>query len=271
MNLVTLPYLIEAPDLEIIRNNANLLIIDLGTQEQYGQQHIPGAVHFDIELLKLGHKPAPGLLPSIDNLSKALNSIGIEQFSQVVCYDHDNGASAARLMWTLELVQHSRFSMINGGMTAWLASSLPIETEIIQGKSSTQKYTLDRSVLAEKSDVLKAIQNNNPVILDVRSKEEFNGEKSPSDRKGHIPGAVNIDWQNMIDQNNSKKLKSAQDIQNLLLQAGITKDSEVILHCQTHMRSSHSFVVLRSLGYKKIKGYAGSWSEWASDAELPIV
>ncbi len=73
-----------------------------------------------------------------------------------------------------------------------------------------------------------------------------------------------------VDRDRNFRLKEAEEIDNLLIQLGVTPDKEVIMHCQTHHRSSHTYLVLKSLGYKNIKGYDGSWSEWGNDPDVPI-
>ena len=89
-------------------------------------------------------------------------------------------------------------------------------------------------------------------------------------RGGHIPGARNLNWLDTIDTTNNFRLKPSEDLQFMLNQIGITPDKEIITYCQTHHRSSHSYVMLKSLGYTRIRGYPGSWSEWGNSSETPI-
>ena len=108
------------------------------------------------------------------------------------------------------------------------------------------------------------------VFLDTRTPEEYRGINVRALRGGHIPGAVNFNWLDAIDQARNLRLKPAEDLRRLLEAAGAGPDKEVIAYCQTHHRSSHTYVVLKSLGYPRIKGYPGAWSEWGNLADTPV-
>jgi 3-mercaptopyruvate sulfurtransferase SseA len=94
--------------------------------------------------------------------------------------------------------------------------------------------------------------------------------KAQTSASTQVPGAVNFDWVNAIDQQRNLRLKPAEELRTLLETAGVTPDREVIVYCQTHHRSSHTYVVLKSLGYPRIKGYPGAWSEWGNLTDTPI-
>ena len=265
-----LPYIIESEELLDNLSTGSLVLVDLGTTEEFQQGHIPGAVHMDVGQLRLGTLPASGLLPGDSDLELSLKRIGLNDTSHVVAYDHDNNAKACRLLWTLEAAGHGNASLLNGGFTAWMVSGLPIDVGANNPAPGTIQLRFNPAVIADQEYVLHSLGDPNIVILDARSPEEYNGLKSPSLRKGHIPGAVNLNWLDTIDMTNNRKFKSPGELLKLLEARGVSKNREIIVHCQTHQRSSHSFVMLRSLGFKDLRGYAGSWSEWGNDPALPI-
>ena len=125
-------------------------------------------------------------------------------------------------------------------------------------------------MLATKADVLSALDDPTSQIVDARSLEEFMGTKSASDRKGRIPGAIHLNWLDTMDPDRNHQLLPNDALEKLLSNRNIDRQCEVIVHCQTHHRSSHSYVMLKSLGFDKLRGYAGSWAEWAADLGLPI-
>jgi thiosulfate/3-mercaptopyruvate sulfurtransferase len=89
-------------------------------------------------------------------------------------------------------------------------------------------------------------------------------------RGGHIPGAVNIEWTDAMDKQHDLRLKPENELRQLLESKGITPDKMIVMHCQTHHRSAHTYILLKSLGYEKIKGYPGSWSDWGNEPNTPI-
>ncbi len=125
-------------------------------------------------------------------------------------------------------------------------------------------------VVADKAYILAHLDDLGVVILDTRSPAEFSGIDIRAARGGHIPGAINMDWILAMDRERNLRLKSEVELRGILENLGITPDKEVITHCQTHHRSSHTYVTLKALGFPRIKGYPGSWSEWGNDLELPI-
>jgi len=266
----TLPYLLECEQLQQSLNTPEILILCLGKREQYDQAHIPGARFLDHSRLNRGIPPANGLLPDIQEIEQAFQSIGLHTANHIVCYDDDAGTRAARMMWVLEAMGHNKLSYLNGGLLAWLGENRPVEFTDHPAEPSEWRANPDPSVFADKHYVLSKIHQPGVKIVDARSPEEYTGQKSASARTGRIPGSVNLNWLDTIDNTNNRKLKSPKDLKQLLKQRGISPEDEIIVHCQTHQRSSHSFMMLRSLGYKKLRGYAGSWSEWAADPDLPV-
>ncbi len=105
-------------------------------------------------------------------------------------------------------------------------------------------------------------------IVDVRGANEYSGITQSTQRNGHIPGAVNLEWTFARDA--SLRLKPLVELKQILRSRGITPDKEVIVHCQTHHRSAHTYIVLKALGYPSIKGYPGSWSEWGNRVDTPV-
>ena len=121
-------------------------------------------------------------------------------------------------------------------------------------------------------DVQNALEGSTK-LLDVRTKEGFNGEimKNGASRKGRIPGAIWLDWHSLIDYEGDQKFHSKKEIEKRLKKIGIKKDDEIIVYCHSGVRSSHTFFVLTEiLGYKNVKNYDGSWVEWSHNNALPI-
>ena len=270
MSLSTIPYILEAHQLKEIQNRkspGDILVVEVGKQEDYVKQHIPNARFIGISEIKCPDAPRQGHLPPLAQLSQSLGAAGITSDTHVVAYDNNLNSAAARLLWVLEAVNHRKMSLLNGGLSAWMAAGYEFESGDPVQSDASLPVTLNPDVIASKQDVLSAINMPDITIVDSRSPEEHRGEKSASDRKGRIPGSVNLNWLDTIDQD--RRFRPEHELLDLLNARGIEKQQELIVHCQTHQRSSHAFVMLRSLGFSQVKGYAGSWSEWSADPECP--
>ena len=123
----------------------------------------------------------------------------------------------------------------------------------------------------DKDYILAHLKDPAVVLLDARSPDEYTGRTKRAARVGHIPGAVNYNWTDAMDQSRFLRLKDAQELKRALEGLGVTPDKEVITYCQTHHRSAHTYVVLKSLGYPKVKAYPGSWSEWGARDDTAVV
>ena len=265
-----LPLIVEPA--ELVRNLGaeKLLIVDLCRPETYAQTHAPGAVHIDYAQIVAARPPAMGMLPSEAQLSEVFSGIGLTPDSHVVAYDDEGGGRASRLLWTLDVIGHAHYSLLNGGLQAWLNDRHPVSSEAVRRPRSQYTVKFRDTAVADKNYIVSHLRDPNVVFVDTRTPAEYRGETRRADRAGHIPGAINFDWVNAIDQTRSLRLKPAQELKQALSQMGITPDKEVIAYCQTHHRSAHTYIVLKSLGYPRVRGYPGSWSEWGNSPETPI-
>ena len=243
------------------------LVVDLCRDENYQRHHIPGAVHISPSDLVSGGKPAVGKLPPVESLEKLFSRIGYEPGKHIIAYDDEGGGWAGRFIWTLDVVGHKKSSYLNGGLIAWAEDQLPLTSSAPETRETIVALTIQSEFIAEKEEVLASLNDANIQIWDARSPEEYVGKQVFAARGGHIPGAINCDWLELIDR--QKGLRLRQDIANLVSAKGFDSSSKIITHCQTHHRSGLTYLVGKVLGFN-IKAYHGSWAEWGNDSDTPI-
>ncbi len=267
---MTLPLLIEAEQLANHLDDDNLLIIDLCSEDSFKQGHIPGAVHVAPKEIILGEKPAPGKLPPLERLSALFERLGLTTDTHVVCYDDEGSGWAGRFIWTLDIIGHTRYSCLDGGILAWRAANLEESQQINEPKPVAQNLTLNTGALATAEDILAELADPHSKLLiwDARSPAEYAGEKVLAQKGGHIPGAINAEWTSLMDMENQRRLR--KDAKDYLQSLGITADKSIVTHCQTHHRSGLTYLAAKILGFPDIRAYAGSWSEWGNREDTPV-
>ena len=270
MNIPTLPLLIEPDNLEQHLNDSNVRIVDLCRTDIYASQHLPGAVHLDYTKIIRNTPPVIGLLPEAKTLAGIFSELGIAPHTHVVAYDEEGGGKAARLLWTLHAMGHTRTSLLNGGLAAWAGEGHRMEAAAAAVAPASYQVNINNSVVADRAYILAQLKNPGVRLLDCRSTREFSGAVRSAERAGHIPGAVNMDWLLAMDQTRNLRFKTPAELRALLEQRDVTPSQEVIVYCHTHHRSAHTYMVLKSLGYERVRGYPGSWSDWGNAADTPV-
>lgn len=268
--MTVLAPIIEPEHLQQALGNTSLLIIDCSSEANFLEAHIPGAVHIKPSALQCGLKPAVGKLPSQEQLTELFSGIGLSADHHVVAYDDEGGGWAGRLIWTLEVLGHSKWSYLNGGRIAWIAENRPTESGPVIAQASDYRANISRHYIAECDTVLEGLQQNDFAVWDARSAEEYRGEKVLAQRGGHIPGAIHLDWLDLMDPSNDYRLKPLAELEQQLIELGLGKDKTIATHCQSHHRSGLSWLVMKLLNYPNILGYHGSWSEWGNRDDTPI-
>jgi thiosulfate/3-mercaptopyruvate sulfurtransferase len=237
--------------------------VDVDTSA-YDQGHVPGAVGWNWQTQLQ------------DTLRRDL--AGITPETTVILYGDNNNWFAAWGLWQLKYYGHADVRLMNGGRKKWLEEKRQISTDVpkIQATNYAVKPP-DASIRAKREDIFSVLEKRSPAqLVDVRSADEFSGKviappgmTETAQRGGHIPGAASIPWAQAVAEDGT--FKPADALRQLYGAKGITGDQEVIAYCRIGERSSHTWFVLKYLlGYKNVRNYDGSWTEWGNLVGAPI-
>ena len=254
--------------------SVRLVEVDVDTTS-YEQSHIPGAVAWNWT-----SQLADGIrrdIASRDEFSTLVGQSGIGPDTTIVLYGDNNNWFAAWAYWQLKLFGHRDVRILNGGRKLWLDQGLPLTTDVPSHPATGYRLPEpDFALRAFRDDILPRLGDPTLALVDVRSPAEFNGEiiappgmSETAQRAGHIPGAASIPWAQTVREDGT--FKSRDELANLYEAKGITSDKDVIAYCRIGERSSHSWFVLHELlGYKRVRNYDGSWTEYGSLIGVPI-
>lgn len=258
-------------------NDANVRLVEVDVDTTaYDQGHIPGAVGWNWQK-QLQDNLVRDLIGK-SALEDLLGKSGIDNNTTIVLYGDNNNWFATWAFWQLRVYGNTNAKMMNGGRVKWVAEKRPLTADV--PSHPAKRYGAkdpDFSIRAFRDDVLKAVKEKNVPLVDVRSPAEYKGEllapptlpQEGAQRGGHIPGAVNIPWGQAVAPDGS--FKSADELATLYGGQGIKGDKPVIAYCRIGERSSHTwFVLTQLLGYKNVRNYDGSWTEYGSIVRAPI-
>lgn len=267
---MSLPFVIEPTQLAALlaQPTSKILIIDMCPEQTYLQGHIDGAVHVPPQKIVCGTAPVPGKIATEEQLNRLFSFLGLTPETHVVVYDDEGGGWAGRMIWTLDAIGHKNYSYLNGGRHAWLASGQSLSTEMPVVTPSSVNVKIDPVVVMEVTDVLGEMDRADFVVWDARSPAEFSGERITAQKNGHIPGAINCEWTNLMDPNQALRIRA--DAREYLASLGFTANKRIITHCQGHHRSGFTYLVGKAVGLN-IRAYHGSWAEWGNHPTTPVV
>lgn len=253
--------------LEKERQDPHMVILDARPAADYAKGHLPGALPINAYDNLIDSSPE-GEKVFHQWLTDTLGRLGLGPKDRVVVYEDKLGMRAARAFWMLWYAGQPQVGLLLGGLDAWRRSGLPVSTDPAPPRTANQyKLKPQRKWIATKQEVAGYENNRKVVILDVRTKDEFEGKSGSADcaKQGHIPGAVWVEWTEFLSADHST-LQAPEKLGLLLLQKGITPDKQIVIYCHRGARAAIVWAALDELGYPKVKNYVGSWHDWAGPA-----
>lgn len=264
--------LIGSSDLLILDCRHDLADLSRG-ERAYAQGHIPGAQYADLnrdlsDLSKpdLGRHP----VPDVSTFAATLARWGYRSQQQVVVYDDAGGAIAARAWWMLRLIGHCSVAVLDGGLPAWLAAGLSVETEVPQPEPSQVVVNFAASEIVYFDELSQKLQSENALLLDARGVPRFRGDVEPLDAiAGHIPGAINRpSSSNLAADGGFKSPALLRDEFSALLG---THSAKTLIHsCGSGVTACHNLLAMEHAGLAGSRVFAPSWSGWITDPVRPV-
>lgn len=248
----------------------NLVILYTGfvVKADYDKEHIEGSRFLWPDWLAFDKPEGSMYAPDVKTATKVLQDLGINKNSKVVvCHRGGDVTIAARMFMTLEhFGLKGKVSFLNGGIEAWKKAGYSVTNKPAVFKKGNF-VAVDNGLLVTKDYVQKSLQDKSAEIVDARAKRWFEGDPTGNPRDGHIAGAKNIPYQDMVDSTNS--LKQVSILENNFIAVVPDKEKELVLYCFIGQTACVDYLVGRSLGYS-IKVYDGSIQEWSRDEKLPM-
>lgn len=239
--------------------------------EDYAKAHIPGAVFFDIDEVADHANPLPHMLPSPPEFARMAGRLGLGDAQQIVVYD-TAGTAATRVWWMLRVMGHGDVAVLDGGLRKWRAEGRPLTDAVPRPKEQRFTPRFDRALVRDKAHILANLESRREQVVDARAAARFAGsapEPRPGLRAGHIPGAVNLPYDQLTDPKSGTFLP-ADALAARLKAAGLSPDQAVTASCGSGVSACVVAFALHLVGWKPAAVYDGSWSEWGLPGDTPV-
>ncbi|RXZ80416.1 sulfurtransferase [Paenibacillaceae bacterium] len=266
-------HLVQADWLYERLNNPDIVIFDArfnpgheqGGLVDYEQDHIPGAVYVDLRHDLTDERVERSFLPDADVLSAKLSGAGVNRETTVVIYGDGGNSAPFRLWWLLQYWGHKNAFILDGGYSSWKRAGYPLTADVPVPRAGRFKPVVNDKLIATAVEIRDRLPfvGKSLTIIDAR---QPHGEPELPWYKHHIPGAVPVSWKELFDVEGN--YRSQEEIRRLY--DGIDPQQEVILYCGRGVGSCPAIFALHELGYRQVRLYAGSWSDWSSDSGNPV-
>jgi thiosulfate/3-mercaptopyruvate sulfurtransferase len=241
----------------------------IDTHARYLTRHIPGAIFFDIDQHSDHTTPLPHMLPTTETFAASMSSLGISDTATIVIYEQEGVFSAPRAWWMLRTFGAPNVHILNGGLNAWLAASLPTESGEVHRPAATFHATLNHEAVKDFAQIQQLIADHKQ-ILDARSAARFTGaapEPRPNLSSGHMPGATSVPFTELVEEG---RLKSPESLRALFTAKHVDLNQPITTTCGSGVTAAVVALGLELAGAPNVTLYDGSWAEYAQHPEAII-
>lgn len=243
----------------------------VGARDEYEQGHIPGAVYLDwsSDIIDPNDTVEAQVAPP-QRFAAVLGHLGIGDQHLVVAYDaHPASQFATRLWWALNYYGHNQVVVLNGGLAKWLRENRPMVATIPTYPPATFTPHVQPQLRATAQDVLSLLGQQEVAIVDARERGQYTGELVRGHgRPGHIPGALSIPREQVIDPATGT-FRSNAEIAEIFSASGVKPQQHIVAYCNGGVAATSILFSLAMLGYPQLTNYDGSWNEWGKREDLP--
>jgi thiosulfate/3-mercaptopyruvate sulfurtransferase len=239
------------------------------THSRYVARHIPGAIFFDIDQHSDHTTSLPHMLPTAEVFAQSMSTLGIADSATIVIYEQEGVFSAPRARWMLRTFGAPNVYILNGGLNAWAAAGLPIESGEVHRPAATFHAALNGDAVKDFAQVQRMISEHKQ-ILDARSAARFSGA-APEPRagisSGHMPGATSVPFTELVE---AGRLKSREDLRDLFASKHVDLQQPITTTCGSGVTAAVVALGLEIAGATDVTLYDGSWAEYAQRPEAVI-
>ena len=260
------------PDLRVVDATYYLPMQKRSARAEYDQRHIPGAVFFDIDEIADTASSLPHMLPAPEKFASRMRKLGLGDGNRIVIYDSEGVFSAPRVWWMFRIFGHKDVAVLDGGLPKWIAEGHPVDDSPPQPRERHFTARFDHSQVRDKGQVLANLDSKREQVLDARSAGRFHAREPevwPGRRSGHIPGAHNLPYTDLLDPT-AKTLLPADALAARFRSAGIDLARPVVASCGSGITASVLALGLHLIGHRDVAVYDGSWAEWGLPGDTPV-
>jgi thiosulfate/3-mercaptopyruvate sulfurtransferase len=264
---------LDAPDIRIVDGSFYLPAQKRDPRKEFENQHISGAVFFDIDEIADTSSPLPHMLPSPEKFSARMRKLGLGDGNKVIVYDTTPMMGAARVWWMFRVMGHKDVAVLDGGLPKWMAEDRPVTDDPTPPRERHFTARLDNTLVRSLDDVKVLLDSKREQIIDARAANRFRGEAPeprPGLRAGHMPGAYNLPYNELIDPKTGTMLPADKLVERIAA-SGIDSAKKVTASCGSGVSACVVALGLYLTGAPEAAIYDGSWTEWGGRADTPIV